>query len=1089
MSKIPALPEVLAPTGNEDVVIHSGGRAKRTKLIRIIDTIMGAGAAVAARDKAQKWAEENEDVAVEPGKFSARHWALKSASSAAVAIAQVAASAGSAAAAYASQIASAASAAVALAAMNTATALFNATGPNAFYRSYAAMVAAFATAPNKSTADVYPDSTRSNRATRYLKDTAINAGAWIFVRYVDTPPTYYCDSKYGDDNNDGLTPDTPKKSLAAIQTATSGLSGVSVGLARGGHWRGEFMDLQNTRWGRIFAYGQGKRPMIDGAANMFPGVWLKHTTYANVWYQPFTMPMPTGGSGPGDENRWHLGLWDQAPAIGPGTDTRSSITRMAEGANGGWIKRVLNGDPHPDPATFDNEKVYSTVLAMTSQDEFLAILNAHTNTFAVFPATGGYEPNDGVPRTAFVAYVRLADDSNPNTNGRTLLINRQYGLAGMGKGMDCSDVIFCRSGGKDMISGYQFLPVPPHNPSDDGDIFSGNFHRCSFWEAGAHGPVVCGMSFYDCDYIGHYMRDSYKGGCGAYHNFRSAGGVNKGRGYEIVRCKAKRFGYLAYGHGGGDGSDGQNEVCHLDTIWADDGRAIAVGGTTSQGYWCRNVVARDVDSCGASSFPETTYENCVFIMRNTGANSIGGAGSIAAVYPTPRVGRARFVNSLVISLGPTLALPMGSQEALTLEQYPSLVLERSTIWGNITAQTNPFWRQLNITMDRHSYLGVFNSLGSGDTNTEVYPTGSIVAKGPDGAGNFGSIIECVRTPPETIRAAFAGIEAGVETGIVRQLWQWTVQQNDIVYVPPQSAVSTGTTGWINNGDGTATIPTSFNFGSSNLGRAVKIALGNGATDYFGAIVSVPDNGSIVVRPLPTAPITTAKALSVGYFRPFPFRDAVTAYISTDGTQLNLPSASGFAVGQYVRVGNILPGQPGYGVRKIVGLNGTIATFDKPCPWKQRQNFVAYRSIATPTTGTGRTLPTVQLSWGFPIQARILVHASFIDPRIVITKAEGGADIVMEQSLVNSSGVFIQSGLFSTAFNSSGNAASFANADYEAGYWAQAVSLAAGDIMKLYCLVDVQEMRLAFNTPPELGGYSPANTCLLSQRRIGYRPSI
>lgn len=41
-----------------------------------------AGQAIAARDLAEKWAEEDEDVPVEPGKFSAKHWAAKAAQAA-----------------------------------------------------------------------------------------------------------------------------------------------------------------------------------------------------------------------------------------------------------------------------------------------------------------------------------------------------------------------------------------------------------------------------------------------------------------------------------------------------------------------------------------------------------------------------------------------------------------------------------------------------------------------------------------------------------------------------------------------------------------------------------------------------------------------------------------------------------------------------------------------------------------------------------------------------------------------------------------------------------------------------------------------
>ncbi len=83
--------------------------------------------------------------------------------------------------------------------MNTAVAAANSTGFNGFYSSKTAADAAFAAASNGWVIDVYPDATRSNRATRYYKNTATSPSAWIFARFVDASPNYYIDSKYGSD--------------------------------------------------------------------------------------------------------------------------------------------------------------------------------------------------------------------------------------------------------------------------------------------------------------------------------------------------------------------------------------------------------------------------------------------------------------------------------------------------------------------------------------------------------------------------------------------------------------------------------------------------------------------------------------------------------------------------------------------------------------------------------------------------------------------------------------------------------------------------------------------------------------------------
>lgn len=56
---------------------NSEGWAEASEAAKVL-SIVAQGLSEAARDKAQKWAEENEDVPVEVGKFSAKHWSAKS---------------------------------------------------------------------------------------------------------------------------------------------------------------------------------------------------------------------------------------------------------------------------------------------------------------------------------------------------------------------------------------------------------------------------------------------------------------------------------------------------------------------------------------------------------------------------------------------------------------------------------------------------------------------------------------------------------------------------------------------------------------------------------------------------------------------------------------------------------------------------------------------------------------------------------------------------------------------------------------------------------------------------------------------------
>ncbi|MEO6217742.1 MAG: hypothetical protein ABIO86_17065 [Sphingomonas sp.] len=902
--------------------------------------------------------------------------------------------------------------------------------------------------------------------TRGTADAGLNTR----VSALEVKTTFYADSDYGSDANDGLTQATPKKTLAALVALGANKSGVTFALARGSHWYGEYPDFTASPWCRVISYGQGTRPVIDGALALFTGTWVINDTYPNVWMQPITLPHVTQGSGPGDANQWHIAMWDEeANLSGNGIGTSAQM-------DSSYVKRVLNGDPIPDPASYDIDQPKTTTIAVASQAGLLAIVNAWPNSVTVFPAapSTSYEPR-GLQQTQYIVCFHPRDGSNPNANGRTLRITEQPGLAVLAKGQDVHDVVFCRNGGKDMLSGFQFLPTPRHNPSDIGDVFSGNFYNCDFLQVAGHGPVVCGMSGYDCTYEGVYTRDPYTFSCGAFHNFRSSQGVNKSRGYEWVRTRAKRFGYMFYSHGSGDGQ-AEHTIARIDGAVAGDGAAIVVGGVTAQGYHARNIKARDVDSLGSTAYPQSVYEECVIYMRPGVVNFLGDGAVTASA---PAVGKLRLVDTLVIALGTRLVLPQGGLVVLTSDQYPILELERSTVWAanGIHNTANANYMQLHVAI-RASYIGPWDSTGAIDS--EVWPSGNFVADGR-------SIIETLRTTPDSVRARYAGVEAGVQTGMVKQVWRHTVQAGDLDYV---ALTAIDATAWIDNGDGTATVTTSFNYGVNSFTRGIKIAgIQSGGGDYFGVVRSWVDNAHIIVAPVPTGASPTTGAIASAFYRPNPFRDPVAAYLSADGTQLNVADATGMVVGQILRVSHPIAGQAGFGVRTISAIAGAIVTLDAPCQWLQRSDKTTYRAIATPTSGTGRSLPGVTLSWGFPIQNRVLIHVSYTLPKYGVAPVEGGADLTAPQQLSVLDGTFLQAGLVNVAFNSAGTAAAYTNVNYEAGYWSQAFGVAIGDVLTLTCEVDVAEYRMAFATPPELGGYAPVPTCLPAQRRIGFRPTI
>ncbi len=816
--------------------------------------------------------------------------------------------------------AAAASATTATGARDTAVALFNATGPNAFYRTNAAMVSAFATAPNKTTADVFPDSAKGNRATRYLKDTTINAGAWIFLRYVDAPPVFYIDSMYGSDSNDGLTPTTPFKTFSALLTAAGTTVGVTVYVARGSHFYGELPNFGNLPYVQVKSYGQGIRPIIDGAVNLFTGTWVLDGIYTNTWKQTITTALPQGAAYSAgwvrNSNQWHVTLYDEAVSetAGNGTDTISRIDECG-------VPRVLNGDPYPD-STFNSDKPFTNLIpAQTTQAGLLTIVNANPGSFTVFAADGSptaqpYEPrNDDA--TVFTVYYNPKDGSNPNTNGRTLRITQWGGLAIFPQGADIEDIIFARNGGKDMVSGY--LPTNTGSPTLDKVNGTGSAVNCDFIAPGCHGGVWGGINGRDLNFLGNYMRDSYTYTGGCYHNFRPSNGTVHSRGYLWERCRAKRFGYMFYSHTSGD-AEYEHLYADCKDAWAEDGKAIMVGGGVLQGSRCYNVKAREIESLtGTASESGVTFFNSYFIMRAGIAVALGGTGGVA------KGGVLKFVDSMLdANMSTSLQLPYASESLVSSVLFPTIELVRSTIRAPIT-YSNAGRCQQHLKLDRYSSLGTFRATAF--TN-DFFSTGTVVAQGPDSSGNFGAIMEGLRTAPETLRTAQAGVDVGVETGTRRQVWSKTITAADLAYVSYGPALTI--TAFTDNGNGTANATIS-NSGAANYGRSIKIAGANtSGADYYGTVTAAVDSTHITIAPVPTGSVSGGKAATFGAVKLLLYKNPVTAYISTDGLDLVLNDVSvpvvGLAVGNVFNVGAVSPQLGTYGPRTIVSITPLSVAF-------------------------------------------------------------------------------------------------------------------------------------------------------------------
>ena len=92
--------------------------------------------------------------------------------------------------------------------------------------------------------------------------------------------TYYISEKNGSDDNDGLSPEKPFKTLSALSSVRF-LRNANILLERGGVYRGTFSITQELSFG---AYGEGPKPIwLQSKRNYAdPSLWVE-TEYPNVW--------------------------------------------------------------------------------------------------------------------------------------------------------------------------------------------------------------------------------------------------------------------------------------------------------------------------------------------------------------------------------------------------------------------------------------------------------------------------------------------------------------------------------------------------------------------------------------------------------------------------------------------------------------------------------------------------------------------------------------------------------------------------------------------------------------------------------------
>jgi len=118
-------------------------------------------------------------------------------------------------------------------------------------------------------------------------------GLYLVVPALADGVTYYVDSELGDDAASGLSPETPWRSLAKVNSASI-QPGESVLFRRGGLWRGQLKPKSGRLGAPVVygAYGRGEKPILQqSAAAEAPGSWEKVAT--GVWRTRNAWPLAT----------------------------------------------------------------------------------------------------------------------------------------------------------------------------------------------------------------------------------------------------------------------------------------------------------------------------------------------------------------------------------------------------------------------------------------------------------------------------------------------------------------------------------------------------------------------------------------------------------------------------------------------------------------------------------------------------------------------------------------------------------------------------------------------------------------------------
>jgi hypothetical protein len=849
-------------------------------------------------------------------------------------------------------------------------------------------------------------------------------GVYVFELNLTGPQTVYLDVTSGSDANSGLTALLPKLTLSAAVALLS--AGDTLLIKRGTRMFTPFSSTLTDL--TIGAYGHGPRPIIDGSMAC-TGTWTLDGTYTNTWYLDITLPEATGGDyASNSSSAFHPSLWDEAAN---NWDNRSMAV---------W--RVLRNDVVAGVA----------VGAAATQAQILTIVDANPGHFTIFKqGSSNAEPrNASESGTLFRVYMRTRDGTNPNTNGRTVRIARFIQVATFGNRAKVEDLVMQRISNKDLVG--------VHGPGDRPEYF----RRCDFLGAAIHGSVLGGVETRDCVAEASWSHnDSIAQGGGAFNYFY--GGENL-PGLDMFNCRAVRFQKAAYAHGSGSPSYNLRHF-NIDGLVSDGCTVVFEPGDTLETKVLRNIRAYGVTTIATIDTVPTVIEDSEFYGVGTPSQTLFVNYGLSAIV-TMRNSFAYNFEGLIIE-------PFAAPAHGSAADYSTLTLVDSTVDGTFTNPGNVKRTQFNLVLQN----SILRTISDGGLN-DLWVQGSITA---DATSN----VEFGLTARELLTATHVGAVAGVLTGARRQTLAKTILTGDITYF---NSGRDATYSGVDNGDGTANL--TINFNNANYGRSVRVIDAYGAgLHYDGRLVNKGVAGSsqiIVVAPPPSGAFTS-KALHAGVFNKFLFRDAITATISPDGTQIRVPDGALFNVGSFFNVGHPNGGTP-YGVRQVTVKSGNVLTLDRACVWTTPPTgsaLIAFNSIDGTTTTDRNALPTVSLTFGFPMRA---LSAGMDNPKAVITRVEGG-DLTYRQQ----GGGLAKLGpsLDPPDVNAAGAALSFwSGVNNFFGYLEQGIGVYAGDVLTFTADVSVDQDRLSYVTDPLIArAYVPTPTCEPIRRRAGYRPKV